>query len=93
MSSHIEINPDLNESATLREWYDTQGGFINSYSLSVNPRSNGDGTQQNTNRTLERKTFSQIKSENLGRFNLKYFELTLLLGIVILSLRLKELLY
>lgn len=71
------MNPDVEEGHNVRAWYDTQGGQINvsplTQSRSMN-RDNGDGDFQrgdgNTmfNKNVERKSFGQIKSEGLGRF-------------------------
>jgi len=64
--THIEKNPDIPEAHNLRGWYDQMGGQV----LNVNPisdqRTFAPRSSVGSASLGDPKTFSQIKSENLG---------------------------
>jgi len=69
-STQIEINPDVPMAHQLRGWYDNQGGNITIYPLSKiisKTNSNYNGEPFGLKKSEERKTFSQIKDEGVGR--------------------------
>ncbi len=67
-STTIAVDPDLPQAHTLRGWFDTQGGNITPHPLSKNLKSGANGEPFTAKRSdAERKTFSQIKDDSLGR--------------------------
>eukprot|EP01116_Phalansterium_solitarium_P017308 TRINITY_DN4229_c0_g2_i1.p1 TRINITY_DN4229_c0_g2~~TRINITY_DN4229_c0_g2_i1.p1 ORF type:complete len:652 (-),score=238.32 TRINITY_DN4229_c0_g2_i1:174-2129(-) len=67
-STHIAVNPDLREAHALRGWFDSQGGHVSAQPLSSMAQGGIDGEGGGFISSIqERKTFSQIKDENLGR--------------------------
>ena len=65
-TSQITFNPDVSEAHTLRGWFDSQGGKIDT-TLNVSSASSvGSGGNLNNNRD-DRKFLSQVKDESLGQ--------------------------
>jgi len=58
--SHLELNPDIDESHILRGWYDMSRGAVNFSSLGG--KMGGDGSSRPT----EKVTLGEIKDRNLG---------------------------
>ena len=67
-TSQITFNPDLSDAHTLRGWFDSQGGKIET-SLNVSSAAaNQNSTNSNNSANREeRKFLSQIKDESLGQ--------------------------
>eukprot|EP01114_Cavostelium_apophysatum_P012658 TRINITY_DN2887_c0_g1_i1.p1 TRINITY_DN2887_c0_g1~~TRINITY_DN2887_c0_g1_i1.p1 ORF type:complete len:632 (+),score=173.17 TRINITY_DN2887_c0_g1_i1:130-2025(+) len=71
-STHLDVNPDIQEAHSLRGWYDEQGGNVNATSL-TQASARGEGNFQS--QPQERKAFSQVKNDpNFGRTGPVTFE-------------------
>ena len=64
-NSQITFNPDISEAHTLRGWFDSNGGKIET-SLNVSSQASSNTPSVNNNRD-DRKFLSQVKNESLGQ--------------------------
>ena len=65
-TSQISFNPDISEAHTLRGWYDSHGGNVET-SLNVSSQANTNNNNNSNYNRDDRKFLSQVKDESLGQ--------------------------
>jgi replication factor A1 len=72
-STIMQVNPDLTEKHQLTAWYEHQGGHVEAYPLTQRSSYGGGDSGARSERPEDRKTFAQVKEENLGSRTTDYF--------------------
>lgn len=65
-NSQITFNPDISEAHTLRGWFDSQGGKVDT-TLNVSSQAAASNSPSSNNNRDDRKFLSQVKDESLGQ--------------------------